>query len=74
MCNRCEGIGFLHVENLPEDINVLNEEELLDWLEENGGNGVYICDCCGNGKGGWKSVKGAHTEEEIMDIGMPRCQ
>jgi len=50
-CTRCNGTGFLNLDDLPEDINPDNREEVLRFIghPDNGGHDCMVCDCCGNG-------------------------
>ena len=66
-CTRCEGTGFLNIDQISEDIDCdhLDAFEILEWLNQTT-SGVYdtgVCDCCGNGEG-WYGNPGEHYNNE----------
>ena len=56
-CNRCEGSGFLNVEQVPEAI--ANTDATLEWMRTTEDHDVTVCDCCGDGTG-WYGTPGQH--------------
>jgi hypothetical protein len=59
ICTRCDGTGFLNVNQLPDEIADENHENILQWIEENPDTDVEMCDCCSNGDD-WYGVPGEH--------------
>jgi len=60
-CTRCEGSGFLNLEQMPEaSLHILNEEGILKWISDNEGHDVQVCDCCGDGEETWYGEVGQH--------------
>lgn len=48
-CTRCEGTGFLNLEQAPDEIANGDCEIILGWIVGKGaGSDVQVCDCCGN--------------------------
>ncbi len=60
-CTRCEGFGFLNVEQLPGDLHGHDFEKVLIWIadESNAPHDVQVCDCCGDGEE-WYGTPGEH--------------
>lgn len=59
-CTRCEGAGFLNLEQAPDEIANGNCEIILGWIVGKGaGSDVQVCDCCGNGQE-WYGEPGQH--------------
>ena len=52
-CTRCEGTGFLNMDQLPEDaakdFDDNGEDVIHRWIIENSDHDVQVCDCCGDG-------------------------
>ncbi len=66
-CTRCEGTGFLNIDQISEDIDVdhFDAHEILEWLNQTTA-GVYdttVCDCCGDGET-WYGNPGEHYNNE----------
>lgn len=66
-CTRCEGSGFLNIEQAPNDCLVALDNEgpgqLMVWMDQNEGHDVSICDCCGDGYV-WYGTRGEHYNVE----------
>jgi hypothetical protein len=64
-CTRCDGTGFLNIEQVEDDLQIrivaegLNHEEVLKWIARNKDHDVKVCDCCGDGEG-WYGEPGQH--------------
>lgn len=63
-CTRCDGTGFLNIDQVPDDIKILAEntdfqEVILDWIKTHDNHDVQVCDCCGDGTG-WYGEPGQH--------------
>jgi hypothetical protein len=59
-CTRCEGTGFLNIEQVPEELQNADVGKILAWLECEGKHtDVQVCDCCGDGAG-WYGEPGQH--------------
>ena len=68
ICTRCEGTGFIDLEQLPESVlEQFDEQEadwLLNWLIKNGGKcDTAVCDCCGDSEG-WYGIPGEHYNSD----------
>jgi len=64
-CTRCDGTGFLNLEQLGDEFDFWeagDHDAVLRWIRENEGHDVCVCDCCGDGEGWW-DVPGEHTGE-----------
>lgn len=79
ICTRCEGTGFLNLDQINEDPIVDEDHEsILKWLEKNTDNDVQVCDCCGDGEE-WYGEPGEHFTggegRECYDYngGLPEC-
>jgi len=62
-CTRCDGTGFLNIDQIEDPIDLSSEDAILKWIEENDDHDVQVCDCCGDGKG-WYGNPGEHYNEE----------
>jgi len=69
-CTRCEGTGFLNIDQIPEgEFDFCNEmgkdfhAEILKWIERNKDHDVQVCDCCGDGEN-WYGEPGEHYNSE----------
>jgi hypothetical protein len=62
-CTRCQGTGFLNIDQVDENTCVLSEEEghevILEWIKDNENHDVQVCDCCGDGED-WHGEIGCH--------------
>ena len=59
LCTRCQGTGFLNIEQVPEDVSSQDSHVILKWCQDNEGHDVQVCDCCGDGTG-WHGEPGRH--------------
>ena len=60
ICNRCSGLGFLNIHQIPDDVIRYGGIEVIkNWLIDNTDTDVCICDCCGNGDT-WYGEPGYH--------------
>ena len=59
ICTRCEGEGFINLEQIPESERSEDADVILSWIARNEVHDVQVCDCCGDGEG-WYGVKGHH--------------
>ncbi len=60
-CTRCQGTGFLNIEQVPQEIQGKSPDEILAWVKGwNEPNDISVCDCCGDGEGAWYGVPGEH--------------
>ena len=57
-CTRCEGTGFLNVEQIPQDVQEQGTEAMRIWCAINKTD-AQVCDCCGDGDG-WYGEPGRH--------------
>lgn len=62
-CTRCEGSGFLNVDQLPFDTFEIEHDAILRWIAETEDHDVQVCDCCGDGEG-WHGTPGEHYNNE----------
>lgn len=63
-CTRCDGTGFLNLEQLPSDFYGKgfegDRERVLAWMDTSEyDNDVQVCDCCGDGDA-WHGIPGEH--------------
>lgn len=58
-CGRCDGSGFLNIEQVPQDVQEQDTDTILKWMTANPLTDVAICDCCGDGDG-WYGEPGRH--------------
>ena len=63
-CTRCEGSGFLNVEQI-EDTTVHDggHEAISQWIKENDNHDVELCDCCSDGVE-WYGEPGEHYSSD----------
>lgn len=76
-CTRCDGTGFLNIDQLPEDEDFYDVARIERWMKENSGHDVMICDCCGDGTG-WYGEPGEHNSDSSVRHGwdtpnIPEC-
>ena len=57
-CTRCQGTGFLNIEQVPEEVVQQGIDVIQKWMATNESD-VAICDCCGDGSG-WYGEPGQH--------------
>ena len=60
-CTRCEGTGFLNLEQIG-DLDMVDTSDhaaVLAWIGENDDRDVQVCDCCGNGHN-WHGTPDEH--------------
>jgi len=62
-CTRCEGTGFLNIDQLPDKIDGYDQDAVLKWVRANNGHDICVCDCCGDGES-WYGVPGEHYNED----------
>lgn len=67
-CTRCDGTGFLNIEQVDEETLKIfeesgNEQIILNWIVITPNQDVQVCDCCGNGKT-WHGVRGEHYNHD----------
>jgi hypothetical protein len=67
-CTRCQGTGFLNLEQVPDDILFLTDntdfiEVILNWIKTNNNHDVQVCDCCGNSEV-WYGTPGEHYNSD----------
>jgi hypothetical protein len=58
-CSRCQGSGFLNLEQVPQDAQEAGTEAILAWISANQATDAQVCDCCGDGAG-WYGDPGRH--------------
>lgn len=59
-CTRCDGTGFLNIEQVPENVG-RDVGDIENWMKQApAGHDVMICDCCGDGMNGWYGEPGFH--------------
>ena len=58
-CTRCEGSGFLNIQQLPDEVDGFDWEAVEKWISENEYTDMTVCDCCGDGDG-WYGIPGEH--------------
>jgi len=59
-CNRCDGTGFLNIEQVPQDIVDRGVDTILVYVRQvRTIHDVQVCDCCGNGET-WYGTPGEH--------------
>ena len=59
ICTRCEGSGFLNLEQIDKCIDGDNIEAILEWIETHDEHDVSVCDCCGDCEN-WFGTPGEH--------------
>ena len=64
-CTRCASSGFLNLDQIVDEVDVDNmePETILSWLELHNDNDVTVCDCCGNTEE-WYGIPGEHYNTE----------
>ena len=62
-CTRCEGSGFLNLEQVPDFVVALGEQAILLWIDNNADHDVQVCDCCGDGTN-WHGIAGQHYSSD----------
>jgi len=61
-CTRCDGTGFLNAEQLPDDVEML--DDILLWIKQAvDDHDVVVCDCCGDGVD-WYGTPGEHYNND----------
>lgn len=84
-CTRCNGTGFLNIDQVPEDVinkfyTTCDHNLILIWIKETQIiHDVQICDCCGDGNY-WYGNPGQHDEKDYglsgsyaYNGGLPEC-
>lgn len=59
ICTRCQGTGFLNVEQLPDGLLEQGCEAVQVWIVAHTDTDTQVCDCCGDGYG-WYGEPGHH--------------
>lgn len=59
ICTRCDGTGFLNIEQVDADVDTSDVGKVLEWIVSHKDHDVCVCDCCGNGES-WYDVAGQH--------------
>ena len=59
ICTRCDGTGFLNINQVPPSIADKGAEKILSWIGCATDHDVMVCDCCGNGEE-WYGEPGQH--------------
>lgn len=66
-CTRCEGTGFVNINQIPENEFDLLEDDLVEkvpaWIKNNPDSDVAVCDCCGDGTD-WYGKPGEHYNSD----------
>jgi len=62
-CTRCEGMGFLNLDQIEDPIDLSSEDAILKLINENNDHDVQVCDCCGDGEN-WYGYPGEHYNNE----------
>ena len=62
-CNRCEGTGFLNIEQAPLEMVERGWEAVYGWMPTATGHDVKVCDCCGDGEF-WYGEPGEHYSRD----------
>lgn len=57
-CTRCEGTGFLNIEQVPDGLRDQGTEPVINWIHSHETD-AQVCDCCGDGDG-WYGEPGEH--------------
>jgi hypothetical protein len=66
-CTRCQGSGFLNLQQMPDrDMALLGAAEdwhqaVLGWIASEKDHDVSVCDCCGDGEN-WHGMPGEHHD------------
>lgn len=80
ICTRCQGTGFLNMEQAPVTIQESTPHYISNWIAEHATDtDIQVCDCCGDGVD-WYGVPGHHfeggsNEAHAYDYngGLPEC-
>lgn len=62
-CNRCQGTGFLDIEEVPQEFRNKGEMVIMDWIMSHPDTDAQVCDCCGDGQQWW-GVPGEHYNND----------
>ena len=65
ICTRCDGIGFLNIDQIDEETRYKYDETgdpevIINWVGANYGHDVCLCDCCSDGDY-WYNEPGMHN-------------
>jgi DnaJ-class molecular chaperone len=68
ICTRCEGTGFLNLEQVDDATCEIYDdtgdvEVIRNWMATHEDSDVSVCDCCG-GDEGWHGTPGEHYNPE----------
>lgn len=63
ICTRCQGEGFINVDQIPEDTMLISDKDYFTWMNANTGHDVQVCDCCGDGEN-WYGEPGEHYNKD----------
>jgi hypothetical protein len=71
ICTRCDGMGFLNIEQLPDWLiqhytATGDHLAVTNWIESEANHDVCVCDCCGDGER-WHGYPGLHGPGEPCD-------
>lgn len=60
-CTRCEGSGFLNIDQLPSKMHEtdIDIDDVFQWMLDNPVSDVCVCNCCGDGDE-WYGTPGEH--------------
>jgi hypothetical protein len=69
-CTRCDGTGFLNLDQVPDDMRILAEntdflQVIIDWIKANNNHDVQVCDCCG-ASANWYGIPGEHYNSDDL--------
>ena len=72
-CTRCNGEGFLNLDQIPEiELTFFDgeNEKILSWICKNENHDVQVCNCCGDGDD-WYGEAGRHytSDDPVGDHG-----
>ena len=78
-CTRCEGTGFLNLNQVPDGLfDRVGIEGVIEWMKANMSD-VQVCDCCGDGQN-WYGIPGSHDSKDngscgpyAYNGGLPEC-
>ena len=81
-CTRCEGTGFLNIDQVPQSMMDGGDSESIRlWIKNNPETDACVCDCCGDGEE-WYGMPGEHfsggdyrgpTGPYAYNGGLPEC-
>lgn len=76
-CSRCDGTGFLNSEQITEEMWDKGLYHILDFISSKEAD-ISICDCCGDGHGGYGDPGGHYRGENPKEAyayngGLPEC-